>query len=125
MKVVQLALDKHIQIIKKILLEDEQYTNKLTALVSKVTTQCRDKKDYMTLLGLGLDTKSIPTFQSLIALMQQNNDDITDLISSAVNHCRHHLPDRIFRDKFLEVIEQYYSSHLDLTVISINEKAMN
>lgn len=90
-----------------------------------MTTQCRQVKDYMTLLGLALDTKSIPTFQSLISLMQQNNDDISDLISSAVNHCRHHLPDRIFRDKFLEVIQQYYSSHLDLTAISINPKAMN
>jgi hypothetical protein len=79
----------------------------------------------MTLLGLALYTKSIPTFQSLISLMQQNNDDITDRISSAFNHCRHNLPDRIFRDKFLEVIQQYYSSHLDLTAISINPKAMN
>jgi len=45
MKVVQLALDKHIQIIKKTHTEDEQYTNKLSALITKVTTQCRNKKD--------------------------------------------------------------------------------
>lgn len=60
----------------------------------------------MTLLGLALDTKSIQTFKSLIELMQNNNQDISELISAAVNHCRLNVPDRIFRDKFLEVIEQ-------------------
>jgi hypothetical protein len=60
----------------------------------------------MTLLGLSLDTKNISIFKSLIDLMQVNNQDISDLISAAVNHCRFNVPDRIFRDKFLEVIEQ-------------------
>jgi len=45
MKVVQLALDKHIRIVKNIDHEHESYTSKLSHLIIKVTDQCRDVKD--------------------------------------------------------------------------------
>ena len=79
----------------------------------------------MLILGIALDTKSISTFQGLIELMKQKQADTSELITIAVHHTRYNLQDRIFRDKFLEVIEQYYSSNVDVSAITIHEKSMN
>jgi len=45
MKVVQLALDKHILIIKNIDNESPEFTTKLNKLITLVTEQCRNAKD--------------------------------------------------------------------------------
>jgi len=54
--------------------------------------------------------------------MQEQNKDVNSMITTAVHHARYNIHDIMFRDRFLGIVEDFYSSFIDIKTLSISEK---